>query len=75
MVRDRAVIGCPSQKVRKKLIQEGSDLTLEQAIDIVRTQEISCAQLQTVVGEDPKVQIVKSRQKKRGDHSKCFNNE
>ena len=29
MVRDRVVIGCYSQKVREKLIQEGSELTLD----------------------------------------------
>ena len=34
MVRDRVVIGCYSQKVREKLIQEGSELTLEKAVDI-----------------------------------------
>ena len=73
MVRDRVVIGCLSQKAREKLIQEGSDLTLEHAIDIVRTQEISCAQLQTMTGEDPKVHTVEHRQKKRGDRTKRFN--
>ncbi len=41
MVRDRVVIGCYSQKVREKLIQEGSKLTLEKAVDIARTQEMS----------------------------------
>ena len=29
MVRDRVVIGCHSTKTREKLIQEGSDLTLQ----------------------------------------------
>ena len=46
MVRDRVVIGCYSQKVRHKLIQEGSELTLEKAIDIARTQEMSNTQLE-----------------------------
>ena len=45
MVRDRIVIGCHSTKTREKLIQEGSDLTLEKAIDIARTDEMSKAQL------------------------------
>ena len=34
MVRDRVVIGCHSTKTREKLIQEGSELTLEKASDI-----------------------------------------
>ena len=41
MVRDRVVIGCHATKTREKLIQEGSDLTLEKAIDIARTDEMS----------------------------------
>ena len=40
MVRDRVVIGCYSSKAREKLIHEGSDLTLEKAIDIARKEEI-----------------------------------
>ena len=57
MVRDRVVIGCRSQKVREKLIQEGSKLTLEQAIDIARTHELSHAQLQTMAGEECSVEV------------------
>ena len=57
MVRDRVVIRCCSQKVREKLIQEGSKLTLEQAIDIARTLELSHAQLQTMAGEDRSVEV------------------
>ena len=45
MVRDRVVIGCYSQNVREKLIQEGSELTYEKAVDIARTQEMSNTQL------------------------------
>ena len=70
MVRDRVVIGCRSQKAREKLIQEGSGLTLEQAVDIARTQEISNAQLQTMAGEDPKVQAVETSYTKWEDRSK-----
>ena len=57
MVRDRVVIGCRSQKVREKLIQEGSKLTVEQAIDIARSHELSPAQLQTMAGEDRSVEV------------------
>ena len=45
IVRDRVVIGCYSQKVREKLIKEGSELTLEKAVDIARMQELSNMQL------------------------------
>ena len=55
MVRDRVVIGCYSQKVREKLIQEGSELTLEKAVDIARTQEMSNTQLQRMAPEDNNV--------------------
>ena len=41
MVRDRIVIGCNSKKVREKLIQEGSELSLEKAIEIALTLEMS----------------------------------
>ena len=55
VVRDRVLIECHSQKVREKLIQEGSEWTLEQAIDIARTYKLAQAQLQTgMVGEDRK---------------------
>ena len=59
MVRDRIVIGCQSEKVREKLIQEGSDLTLDKAIDIARTHEISDAQLRVMAPEDPNVTSLK----------------
>ena len=42
MVRDQVVIGFYSSKA---IIHEGSDLTIEKAIDIVRTEEVSQAQL------------------------------
>jgi hypothetical protein len=55
MVRDRVVIGCYSQKVREKLIQEGSELTLEKAVDNARTQEMSNTQLQRMAPENNNV--------------------
>ena len=55
MVRDRVVIGCHATKTREKLIQEGSDLTLEKAIDIARTDEMSKAQLETMKTENPSI--------------------
>lgn len=52
MVRDRIVFGVKSAKVREKLINEGSELTLEKAIDILRLHELSEKQLKTMSEED-----------------------
>ena len=64
MVRDRVVIGCHSTKTREKLIQEDSDLTLEKAIDIARTDEMSKAQLKTMANEDASINSVNQRKQK-----------
>ena len=45
MVWDRGVVGCHSQKIHEKLIQKGSKLALEKAINITRTQVMSNQQL------------------------------
>ncbi|CAC5380903.1 unnamed protein product [Mytilus coruscus] len=59
MVRDRIVFGTKSSKVREKLINEGSELTLEKALDIARTYELSQRQLQTMnIGEDQNVNSI-----------------
>ncbi|CAC5404775.1 unnamed protein product [Mytilus coruscus] len=61
MVRDRIVFGIKSSKVREKLINEGSELTLGKvkALDIARTYELSQRQLQTMnIGEDPNVNSI-----------------
>ena len=68
MVRDRVVIGCHATKTREKLIQEGSDLTLEKAIDIARTDEMSKAQLKTMTTKNPSINSV--NQKKQKSHKK-----
>ena len=62
MVRDLLGFGTKSSKVREKLINNGSDLTLEKALDIARTYELSQKQLQTMhVGEDPNVNTIKKK--------------
>ena len=53
MVEDRVVIGCHSTKTREKLIEDGSELTLEKAIDIARTDEMPKAQLKSMATEKP----------------------
>ena len=64
MVRDRVVIGYHSTKTREKLIQEGSDLTLEKAIDIARTDDVSKTQLETMVNEDASINSLNQRKQK-----------
>ena len=64
MVRDHVVIGCYSSKAWEKLIPEGSDLTLEKAIDIARKEEIWQAQLETMATENPSINSVKTKKQK-----------
>ena len=45
MVRDRIVFATNSARVREKLLCHGPDLTLEKAIDIARSHELSQQQL------------------------------
>ena len=76
MVRDRVVTGCHSTKTREKLLQEGSDLTLEKAIDIARTDEMSETQLETMANEDASINSLNQRkpkteqpQKQKNEHT------
>ena len=51
------------RKVREKCNNEGSDLTLEKAVNFGRTLELSKAQLKSMILEDKSVNIVnKSKQ-------------
>ena len=61
MVRDRVVIGCFLKKVRGNLVQEGSELPLEKAVDIARTQEMSNTQLQSMAPEENNVNTLGKR--------------
>ena len=67
MVRDRIVFGVKSDKIREKLINEGSDLTLDRAIDIARTYETSRAQLKSMTSEDPKIDAINKQKINRGN--------
>ena len=51
IVRDRIVFGTKSAKVREKLIDIGSDLTLERAIEVARVDEVSVQQLKEMTDE------------------------
>ena len=64
MVRDRVVIGCHATKTRDRLIQEGSDLALEKAIDIATTGEMSKAQLKTMTTENSGINSVNQKKQK-----------
>ncbi len=48
MIRDRIVFGIHLPKVREKLLNVGSELTLEEAIDVARSHELAQAQLKTI---------------------------
>ena len=48
MIRDRIVFATNSPRVREKLLCHGPDLTLEKAIDIARSHELSQQQLKTM---------------------------
>jgi len=48
MVSDRIVCGSKIPKVREKLINQGSELTLEKIIEIARLFEMSRAKLKTM---------------------------
>lgn len=54
MIRDAIVYGIQDHKVREKCIGEGSNLTLEKAINFARTCYISKQQIESV--EDKSVQ-------------------
>ena len=49
---------------QRKLIQEGSDLILEKAIDIARTDEMSKTQLETMANEDASINSLNRRKPK-----------
>lgn len=71
MVRDCLVIGINNTKIRKKLINAGSDLTLEKVQEISRLHEMSTIEAKTMAhnsGEDSKVNFIKKYEKKTSKH-------
>ena len=58
MIRDRIVFGTNSRKIREKLINEGKELTLDKAIDIARTYEMSQSQMKSMEAGDEAVHSV-----------------
>ena len=66
MVRDRIVTGVKNSKIRAKLLNEGSKLTLTKTLEIARTHELSHSQCSAM--EDKPVNAVK--QKHKSNYSK-----
>ena len=48
MVRDKIVFSIISPAIREKLIIEGSDLTLDHAVEIAHCDELSKSQMRTM---------------------------
>ncbi|XP_069129346.1 uncharacterized protein [Argopecten irradians] len=71
MVRDRIVFGVKNPKVRKKLINIGSDLTLAKALVTARNYELSHAQARDMSKIDLEEvnMVAKSKFKKKSDVS------
>ena len=70
MIRDRIVFGTNSRKIREKLINEGKELTLDKAIDIARTYEMSQSQMKSMEAGDEAVHSVSRDQRSRKDPPK-----
>ena len=66
MVRDRIVTGVKNSKIRAKLLNEGSKLTLTKTLELARTHELSHSQCSAM--EDKPVNAVK--QKHKSNYSK-----
>ena len=65
MIRDAIVFGTKDHKVREKCINEGSEFTLEKAINYARTHDLLKAQLKcmTHAGEEISVNAVSVKHK------------
>ena len=70
MIRDRIVFGTNSRKIREKLINEGKELTLDKAIDIARTYEMSHSQMKSMEAGDEAVHSVNRDQRPRKNSPK-----
>ena len=59
MICDRIIFATNSCNVRKKIINEGKDLTLDKTVDIARTNELSQSQIKSMEASDEVVHSVK----------------
>ena len=72
IVRDRIAFGTKSAKVREKLLDIGSDLTVERAIEVARVDEDSVLQLKEMTDETE--QFVHTAKKKNWKHKDSKSN-
>ena len=70
MIRDRTVFGTNSRKIREKWINKGKGLTLDKAVDIARTYEMSQSQMKSMEAGDEAVHSVNRDQWFRKDPPK-----
>ena len=68
MVRDRIVFGTNSPVMREKLINKGSDLTLDITMDIAKTHELSQSQLCAMGNEKVEVHGVTPKHRGRTNY-------
>lgn len=66
MVRDRIVFGIKNAKIRGKLINIGSELTLANALDTARAHEESHAQAKSMTDKDIPVNAIPETETNRG---------
>ena len=59
LLRDRIVLGIPSQQTRKRLLQDRK-LTLQKCIDLCRCTEAASVQLKSIANENSTIENVKS---------------
>lgn len=66
MIRDHIVFGIRNGKIREELIKAGDGLTLDKAIDIARTYELSQTQSKKMDNEDKTVNYFAGARTKKG---------
>ena len=57
IIRDVLIIGCSSDKAKKKIVQEGEAVTLNKVIEILQTEDAMIKTLQGLRNPEPVEQI------------------
>ena len=65
MIRDKIVFGTNSRKIRETLINERNELTLDKAVDIARTYEMSQSKMKSMEAGDEALHSVNRDQRSR----------
>lgn len=66
MVRDRIVFATNSPRVRKKLLSQGPELTLDKVIDIAHSYELAQVQLKAMANNSHEVHSIHHKTRKPG---------